>query len=334
MKIKNIRLTGNSIHNLCFLSRDFDLSFDLSFNDPGQFLGFIFRANGYDQGLGILFFPSRITFYEDFNYRHLTGFKETSYNVKIEAERKNTIRILAIGTAIKITINNILILSFNTTNISIGEISFFSDTMKDIDIADLTCLSLDVNFGQNPNYYLADFKDSANWKIVDGNWTPKENKLKGTAETKNIYISLEPVLKNITGFSFFIKNENDLKPNYGSGILFNFSEETRKGVALQCFSSHGYISLYPEYDLANYQSKSDICYKGIEHKHHALLKPNNWHFIQAVLDNKLLSVYFDGHLIHQLKDICSITNKILLFVGERNTAQFSDFRLYRSEETE
>jgi hypothetical protein len=64
------------------------------------------------------------------------------------------------------------------------------------------------------------------------------------------------------------------------------------------------------------------------------LKPNNWHFIQAVLDNRLLSVYFDGQLIHQLKDICSITNKIFLFVGERNTAQFSDFRLYRSEEAE
>ncbi len=334
LKIRKITLTGNVTHNLCFLSRDFDLCFDLSFNDPGQFLGLIFRANGYDQGLGILFSPSKITFYEDFNYRHLTGFKETSFDVKIEAEKKNNIRIIAIGPVIKITINNILVLGFTTTNTSIGEISFFSNTLKDIVIADLTCFSLDVNFGQNPNHYLADFKDLANWKIVDGQWTPKDNKLRGTAESVNVYISFEPILDNITGFSFFIKNENDLKPNYGSGILFNFSEETQKGIALQCFSSHGYISLYPEYDLANYQKKCDICYNGIEYKHHILLKPNNWHFIQAVLDNRLLSVYFDGQLIHQLKDICSITNKIFLFVGERNTAQFSDFRLYRSEEAE
>ncbi len=334
LKIRKINLTGNVTHNLCFLSRDFDLSFYVKFSSFTGEAGLLFRAADQNHGQAIKISRDSITFVEHFSPSGASEHKEQVIKSNLQVNQRYNIRVLFVGSELKISVDNRILFSSTVSSSTIGNIYIFGDLAGKVNIYQISISSLDKQADMGDAVFVDKFQDIGNWEILNGRWQGSSNCLRGTAEGKNIYLRLKEKVPQSGGISFYLKNENDLRMNYGSGILLRFSPETQKGVAVHCFPSHGYISLYPDFDLSVYNARTESCYPGLELKHHLLLKPNSWHCLQIKFTKTQFWTYFDDVLIHQSNNIPYHDGQLFLCVGERNTAQFSDFRLYRSEETE
>ncbi len=333
LKIRKITLTGNVTHNLCFLSRDFDLSFYVKFGFFTGEAGLLFRTADQNHGHALKITKDRITFIANFSPSGTSEYKEQTIKNNLQENQRYNIRVLFVGSELKISVDNRILFSSSVSSSTIGNISIFGNIVGKVNIYQISISSLDKQADMGDAAFVDKFNDINNWEIISGHWQTNSGCLRGTAEKNNIYARLKENIPQFGGVSFYLKNENDLRMNYGSGILLRFSPETQKGVAVHCFPSHGYISLYPDFDLSIYNAKTEICYPGLELKHHMLLKPNCWHYLQIKFTKTQFWTYFDDVLIHQSNNIPYHDGQLLLCVGERNTAQFSDFRLYRSEET-
>lgn len=331
LRIRNISLEGNSLHNLGFMARDFELELHLRFNQFRGEAGLVFRAADQNHGMALIIKEDSLFFVENYSLYHLVTHSERINLKELKPTQRYSLRLLVVGREIKVSVDGQVLLSQNLSTANIGNLYAWGALKGRINFIRLRAVSLDRQEDLGKLCFSDQFNRLNDWEILNGHWRADSGCLLGRAEERNIYLKLLREVPRSGGVSFYLKNENDLRLNYGAGIMLGFSEDTQKGVGIHCFPSHGYISLYPDFDLGIYNAKSELCYPGLELKHHLLLKPNCWHYLQIRYNPSQMWVYFDEFLIHQSNNVLCHKGDLLLCVGERNTARFADLRIYQSD---
>lgn len=332
INIRNITLGGNSLHNLGFLARDFELELHLRFSPFSGEAGLVFRAADQNHGLGLIIRDNSLFFVENYSLYHLAIHSERINLKELKPAQRYSLRLLVVGREIKISVDGQVLLSQNLSTANTGNLYAWGALTGRLYFIRLRAVSLDRQEDLGKLCLSDQFTQLNNWAILSGYWQADSGCLLGRAAERNIYLKLLREVPLSGGVSFYLKNENDLRLNYGAGIMLRFSEKIKKGIGIQCFPSHGYVSFYPDYDLGVYNAKSEICYSGLELKYHLLLKPNCWHYMQIRYNPSQMWVYFDEFLIHQSNNVLYNKGDVLLFVGERNTARFADLRIYQSDD--
>lgn len=170
------------------------------------------------------------------------------------------------------------------------------------------------------------FKNLSRWEIRTGSWVVANGELVGKAGGFNAYIMFKGPVPDNGAISFQVKVEHD----YGAGILFRYSAREQKGLHVQFFPGHRYISLYTNYDLKAYLSNMDVVHG--ERIYNISLEPDNWYSMQILFDGPKIEVYFAGVLTHKIDNVRYLQGPFYLCAGEGTSASFRDLKIYRNSE--
>jgi hypothetical protein len=331
VKVRNIALGENSLHNLGFLARDFEMAFHFRFKPFVGEAGLVFRAADQNHGLALVVRNRALFFVENYSLYRLATHSESTSLKELQPDRRYSLRLLVMGGEIKVSVDGQIVLSRTLPSANIGNLYIWGALTGRVNFYRIHAVSLDRQQDLGQPCFSDQFLGLDNWEVLNGNWSSGSGALLGRADDRNIYLKLLREVPLSGGVSFYLKNENDLRLNYGCGIMLRYSRKTQQGVGVHCFPSHGYVSFYPDFDLAVYTAGKEICYPGLELKYHLLLKPNCWHFLQIRYNHSQMWVYFDELLIHQSNNVPQSDGDLLLCVGEHNTARFADFRVFRAD---
>jgi hypothetical protein len=210
-------LEGECLHNLEFLARDFEMELILGFKSFIGEAGLVFRAADQNHGLALVIRDNALFFVENYSLYHLVAHSERVNLQELLPGRRHNLRLLVVGREIKVFLDGKVLLSQSLSSANIGNLYAWGSLKGSLNLYRIRAVSLDRQEDLGRLWFSDQFIQLNDWEILNGHWQADSGCLLGRAEERNIYLKLLREVPRSGGVSFYLKNENDLRLNYGAG---------------------------------------------------------------------------------------------------------------------